>query len=577
MDLTSIAYSYFDWIGRFILRMDKSLQKRLSSAGIKIHPEVYASTVGLFSFIGFIVSLVLAVILLPVFGVYSLSLFSIPVVLYLLMSFYPSIIASSKASSLEAEVPYAAAYISVMAAGGISPYKAIERLKDVPIMPKMAEAAKEIKTKVEAFGMDPVSAIVETASALPSKSLKELLLGYASTLNIGGDIIHYLQRKTFTIFEERVKQVKVIADRITMIMEGYVTVTVLLALGIYIIFIVSRLYPVGSALFDVGTFIIFSYFFLPFTTGFFLFLIDAVSPKYPVTDWRPYKLFGLVVPISLILLYYMVVPYYISIDSPLKPLVDYLSTKVLGFPIGLESSLALAIILFVLFFPPAILDFKLGRETRGMSRDIVNFLRDLVEARKTGLSPERCIENLAEGDYGAFTKKLRKISNKLKWGVPLSQILEDEIKESKNWFISINLFLLIDSIDVGGGTPEALEALASFGEEILLLEEEKNKSVRPLLLIPYLGGLITLFTAAVFLSFVQNLAGLSNFAFSYSNFARLFLPPIVLNAVLAGLVAGKTSGERVSSGFLHSSILAILTILVLILQPYFSKMLMIGM
>ncbi|RLG59255.1 secretion system protein, partial [Candidatus Geothermarchaeota archaeon] len=123
---------------------------------------------------------------------------------------------------------------------------------------------------------------------------------------------------------------------------------------------------------------------------------------------------------------------------------------------------------------------------------------------------------------------------------------------------------------------EALEALASFGEEILLLEKEKKSSVKPLVLIPYIGGLITLFTAAVFLSFVQNLAALAKFAFSFTNFATLFLPPIVLNAVLSGLVAGKTSSERVSAGFLHSTILSILTIIVILLLPYFAGLLSIG-
>ena len=211
-----------------------------------------------------------------------------------------------------------------------------------------------------------------------------------------------------------------------------------------------------------------------------------------------------------------------------------------------------------------------------MSEQIVSFLRDLVESRKTGLSPERCIETLSERDYGAFSKKLRLIANKLRWGVPLSKILDDEMKESKDWFISINIFLLIDSIDVGGGTPEALEALASFGEEILLLEKEKKSSLKPLVLIPYLGGMITLFTAAVFLSYVQNLATIAKFAFSFYNFATLFLPPILFNAVLSGLVAGKTSGERVSAGFLHSSILSLLSIAVLISLPAFSKLLMIG-
>ena len=34
----------------------------------------------------------------------------------------------------------------------------------------------------------------------------------------------------------------------------------------------------------------------------------------------------------------------------------------------------------------------------------------ITETRKTGLSPEACISNLAKRDYGAFSKELKKMS-----------------------------------------------------------------------------------------------------------------------------------------------------------------------
>jgi flagellar protein FlaJ len=142
--------------------------------------------------------------------------------------------------------------------------------------------------------------------------------------------------------------------------------------------------------------------------------------------------------------------------------------------------------------------------------------------------------------------------------------------QTKNWFVAINIFLLIDSIDVGGGTPETLESLAAFGEQIQLLEKEKASVLKPLLLIPYIGGLTTLLTAVVMMSYMQNLSTMARFAFSFNDFALLFLPPVVMNTVLAGLVAGKASGEKISAGFIHAFFLGMSVVIVLALTPWFT-------
>ena len=49
--------------------------------------------------------------------------------------------ASDRSSDLEREMPFAAAYISVMASGGIAPYNSFKRLTDVDLMPAMRKEA----------------------------------------------------------------------------------------------------------------------------------------------------------------------------------------------------------------------------------------------------------------------------------------------------------------------------------------------------------------------------------------------------------------------------------------------------
>ena len=98
-------------------------------------------------------------------------------------------------------MPFVAAYISVMASGGIAPYTSFKRLSEVELMPAMKGEAKEIIKDVEIFGIDPLSALEKAAKENPLDIFKEFLAGYASTVIIGGDIGHFLERKAEDIFK----------------------------------------------------------------------------------------------------------------------------------------------------------------------------------------------------------------------------------------------------------------------------------------------------------------------------------------------------------------------------------------
>jgi flagellar protein FlaJ len=571
MGIASFAYVNFDRVGRLFLAIYKSLPRQLEAANIRLYPEVYTSVVALFVLISAIVMLPVAFLGAIFIAPNFLAALIAPLFVFAFLMVLPVFKSHTRAFNLESEVPYAAAYVSVMSTGGISPYKAIKRLKNVKLLPSLAEAAQLMSVDVEAIGMDPVSAMEKMAKSLPSPDFKDLLLGYASTLSVGGDIVHFLQRKAFNIFENRARQMRSIGERIALVMEGYAITVILMALGLYILFIISQILPTTGNLFSTGNFILFAYIVLPFLTFMFIFLLDMYMPRYPVSDWRPYIAFANSALVAIVLAVFMVLPYYTpGFPSPFSPLLNWMK-GLLALQEGDMPAIALGLAFIVMFLPPAIVHQKISGETSEVGVQTVSFLRDMVETRKTGIAPEKCIQLLVKRDYGRFTKRLQRIASRVSWGISFDEILRDELKKARNWFVSINIFLLIDSIDVGGGTPDTLEALESFGEQILVLDKEKKGTLRPLLLIPYVGGITTLMTAAVFLTFVQGLAASSHFAFSFTTFAELFLPPIVINTVLAGLVAGKAAGEKISAGFLHCTILAVLVIVVIALSPSLLK------
>ena len=185
------------WSFRFFGRLAPSFLKNvfefkayLEKAKIKIYPETYVSLM----FFTAVLTLPVSIISMAIVYFYGFVpiIFLIPLPFYVMAGFLvvPMSKASDRASNLEREMPFASAYISVMASGGIAPYTSFRRLADVQLLPAMNGEAREIIKDVEIFGIDPLTAIERAAKENPLDIFKDFLAGYASTVIIGGDIGH---------------------------------------------------------------------------------------------------------------------------------------------------------------------------------------------------------------------------------------------------------------------------------------------------------------------------------------------------------------------------------------------------
>ena len=191
----------------------------------------------------------------------------------------PKLIASNKISGIKNEIPYASMYLSVMTSGGLSPYASLLRLRDTELLPKLKEEIGRIERIILSTGMDPVSAMAKAAKDLGLKEYAELLLGYASTMRTGGDVLHYLYSQTESMFKRMALRIKAMGDRMSLLMEGYTIIAILGALGIYMVFIVSLSFPQFQAL-PPETFFFFSFVLLPGVSIAFLYFADAMQINY---------------------------------------------------------------------------------------------------------------------------------------------------------------------------------------------------------------------------------------------------------------------------------------------------------
>jgi len=565
------SYQHFGWMGAAMEKAfygGSGLDEALEDAGVKIFPGAYYSIIGLAFLISILVSFPIAVL--------TKLYFLIPVPLLIMFLGYavPKVMTKDRAAKLDLEVPFAGAYISVMATGGLSPYASLKRLKDCKLLPNFSKVIGDIETNVEIKGSDPATAMEESAKTLPSRDYKDLMLGYASTVRTGGDVVHYLIIRTETMFKDLALKVKAFGERASLLMESYVTLSILMTLTLTILFMTTISFQSfwGG---DVtgGTYQIYAYFLVPMVAMLFLFVGDTQQLSEPLVEMGPYKVFLATSPVMIFLILTMYVPFAapelaLPFSQPFMNFVTWLRQS-LGLSYGYEAGLGMGFALLVGAIPGAIAHSYYSAKGKNMEHEVTNFMRDLTEARKTGSSPERCLENLSGRNYGTFTRILTVASRQISWGLPFKVIYETVKAKVNSWLTLINIYLLVDAIEVGGGTPETLETLTHFSEELSSLEKEKKETMRPLLITPYVGAGILIISTLILLGFSQTIiTSYSGQSIPFSQVVTMLLPPLMVQIFFTGLVTGKLGAGNTSAGFKHSLILIAIAIALIPVAAY---------
>lgn len=522
----------------------------LEKAGIKIYSETYVSMMFFAALVTLPVSIISLVLLFLTKLIPLIFLVPLPIYIMIVFMLTPSMKAGERASTLEREMPFAAAYITVMASGGISPYVSIKRLSNVELMHGMQKEAREFMRDVEIFGIDPISALVHAAETHPLDIYRDFISGYASTVITGGDITHFLEEKTHDIFKARSMRIKAAAERLGMLLESFIIVVVLMSLCFYILFSVDAIYSTGGSMFS--SMIMYTFVFAPLLSIVFIYLAHDMQPKSPITDWQPYKVAAASTAVAVALFLF---------------LEGFFGM----FPSIVDLPTAVAIMFVVMCGPPAIVNSRIARRKAEIEKGVANFLRDLTEIRKTGMAPEKCIENLSKRNYGAFSKELEKISSELSWGIPLRKVFEDFMKRTKSWLSQLVIFLLVEAIDVGGGTIGMIESLTRFNNMTQEVEKEKKMNSRPYIIIPYFAAVMLMATTLMMLGFVGQTVSLATTGMGskidLAAVSTIFTLSVIVHVFMIGLVGGKIGEESIAAGFKHSALLVVIALVASIVIP----------
>lgn len=110
---------------------------------------------------------------------------------------------------------------------------------------------------------------------------------------------------------------------------------------------------------------------------------------------------------------------------------------------------------------------------RAVENQFPNFVRDLADAMRSGISMPDAISSLAKGNYGKLTEEVRLMKNRLSWGTPLFRVLEIFGRNTKHsTLIQEALSIIFQSYESGGNIVSTLEAVA---DDMLILKEAESE------------------------------------------------------------------------------------------------------
>lgn len=534
--LVAISVKYFEGVATRLEKSMPTLGEDLLKSDYFIAPKAFLSVVLFLTILTSAAAAFGAYMFITTQNMLFIPLVIIPVGTFAMGLFLPSMSKSSRANAIDGELAFVIGYLSVLMTGGVSPIDLFRRLSTSKLYPAAAKEARRIVMNVDVLAMDPISAIEKAARYTPNKIFSDFLAGYIAVLRIGGDIRGFMEQKQKDVFNHRSIKLKAATEFVGTLAEAYLAATVVMGTALFILQIVQAM--VTSSEFNFNLIYLYAGVFMPVITGVFIFVLHSVQTKEPRGSIKDHLIFlaGLsAIPVMLFL---------VPLDQP-----NYVK---LG--IGLAISTA----------PAAVFQFMQSRKRQAAEKMIPSFVLDLAEVRKTGLAPEKCIEQLANRNYGELTKHVKRMASQVSWGVPLNKVLKDFGKDVNSWFVVSIGFILLEVVEVGGGTTTLFNGLADFTQRTRDLEKERRSMFKPYIFLPYIGAILTIASTVMIITMMTSqlaeLAPEGTSIVQVSNNTGMLMDVMINAAIfqgwLMGLVGGKMAEWSLGAGYKHASALA---------------------
>lgn len=254
-----------------------------------------------------------------------------------------------------------------------------------------------------------------------------------------------------------------------------------------------------------------------------------------------------------------ILDYMESLNLPLDP-IDYIIFAMLSFlgPYGFYMS-------------------TMEKHTREIETRLPDFLRDVAEAGRFGMTLADAIVVASSGRYGRLTPEIKKMAAQIEWGVPASEAVQLLSERVKTPLVYRMTSIIRKANDAGGNVADVLSMVSSDAKETILTQEERSVTMSTYVMVVYISFFVFIATIIILQSQflpkmeeagqtvseqaeeqgLADIPGVNIQASIIPEISFIFLLSVIVHAAGDGILAGVIQKGSIPIGMRHSFIMLI--------------------
>jgi archaeal flagellar protein FlaJ len=211
---------------------------------------------------------------------------------------------------------------------------------------------------------------------------------------------------------------------------------------------------------------------------------------------------------------------------------------------------------------PLMLQYRKYKDNKEVEDRFPDFLRDVSQNIKTGMTLTQAISATKDSHYGVLTPRIKKLVTKIDWSIPFDEVLT-EFSKGSTPLIKKTISTITETYSGGGDITQILDATGKTIKEINKIRRERFSAIYSEMMTGYviffifIGVLLVLqkFLVPSLFAFTSEDIGIGGLSDASQSYSTIFQILILIEGFFSGLVIGKMSEGSLLSGLKHSLIL----------------------
>jgi len=205
-----------------------------------------------------------------------------------------------------------------------------------------------------------------------------------------------------------------------------------------------------------------------------------------------------------------------------------------------------------------------------------DFIRDLAEFWKGGLSMKVAVDTLAKGEYGALDEEVEFMATQLSWGIAFSEVLRMFLDRVHTGLIERSIALIEEANKAGGKISDILLNVAHDAQEIKMLDRQREGTMKSYIFVTFISFfiyvIIIVIMSYVFLPAIADstedldvqgsIGNVKIQSFDPTFIALLFFSSVIIQSVGGGVNAGIMGEGNLGASLWYITLFTIVGVLI---------------